>query len=724
MPEPGPPGVGEQVVPGRAPPAARAAPGCVAQLGLPRLDQRVEMPADRRRRQLQLGRDRRRGARPLLHQQPGDGRAGATLGLTRLGTAAGTDVGARAPAYGGRVHDGSRAAAFHNTSVAYIRVIGKVGPPERGGRVSGLTVGPGRYPADMSRVGLGTPPPAAPAAQVGVPEAGPATIRDPARIPRRLGLTGALMMGIGALGAGALPVPNPLFGLRVISLPARNATAAIAITYAGMGMLVLAWLWIGQMLRARGAVAPAPDRTQLARTGLLWALPLALAPPMFSKDVYSYLAQSAITARGLDPYSLGPAAALGVDDPLTRTIPTIWRDTPAPYGPLFLMLGRGITALTGSDVIQGVYAHRVLALCGVALIIWALPRLARRCDLDAGLVLWLGAVNPLVLFHLVSGIHNEGLMIGLMLAGVELVLRALDRGSGFLRDPRFVLGVVVVSLGAAVKLPALLALGFVGMAAARLRGGRVRDVAVVAAVSGAIAAAVFVVLGVGTGLGFGWTRTLGTANVIRSWMSLATDLGQLSGSGRDPRRPRRPHRHGAHDHPRARRAPRRAAVPAAAAARAARPARPGDRAGRRPGGGRAARTGGAPLVPAVGGDPAGRDARHAAAPARRPGGVGPARGHAAPDGFRLRVPVVPAAAGDPRRDPHPGGRAAGRAAGAACVRVARSRDRPGRRRARDPRRAPLVVPPAPAPTGEPAPLHPRDVAAPPSPTGPGHRWTH
>ena len=379
-------------------------------------------------------------------------------------------------------------------------------------------------------------------------------------------------------------------------MPARNATAAIAITYAGMGMLVLAWLWIGQMLRARGAVAPAPDRTQLARTGLLWALPLALAPPMFSKDVYSYLAQSAITARGLDPYSLGPAAALGVDDPLTRTIPTIWRDTPAPYGPLFLMLGRGITALTGSDVIHGVYAHRILALCGVALIIWALPRLARRCDLDAGLVLWLGAVNPLVLFHLVSGIHNEGLMIGLMLAGVELVLRALDRGStapsstAFLRDPRFVLGVVVVSLGAAVKLPALLALGFVGMAAARLRGGRVRDVAVVAVVSGAIAAAVFVVLGVGTGLGFGWTRTLGTANVIRSWMSLATDLGQLSGqlgilAGL-----------GDHtdtvldDHPRARRAPRRAAVPAAAAARAARPAGPGDRAGRRPGGGRAART--------------------------------------------------------------------------------------------------------------------------------------
>jgi alpha-1,6-mannosyltransferase len=383
----------------------------------------------------------------------------------------------------------------------------------------------------MARAGLagqaGHAAPPAAAVEAGAPVPG-APPPDPARIPRRLGLTGALLMGVGALGAGALPVPNPLFGLRVISLPARNATAAIAITYAGMGMLVLAWLWIGRMLRARGAVAPAPDRGQLARTGLLWALPLALAPPMFSKDVYSYLAQSAIAARGLDPYSLGPAAALGVDDPLTRTIPTIWRDTPAPYGPLFLVLGRAITVLTGSDVVRGVYAHRVLALCGVALLIWALPRLARRCHLDAGLVLWLGAANPLVLFHLVSGIHNEGLMLGLMLAGVELALRALDRGGG-LRDPLFLTGSVVVALGAAVKLPAILALGFLGMAAARERGGRVRDVAAAAAVLCAVAAGVLVALGLGSGLGFGWTGTLGTANVIRSWMSLSTDLGQLSG---------------------------------------------------------------------------------------------------------------------------------------------------------------------------------------------------
>ncbi|MCW2632750.1 MAG: mannosyltransferase MptB, partial [Pseudonocardia sp.] len=172
------------------------------------------------------------------------------------------------------------------------------------------------------------------------PPLGPSTIPlDFSKAVRRFGTTGALLMAIGALGAGALPVPNPLFGLRVLSLPPRTVTLSIAVTYAGMAMLVLAWLWLGRLLR-RGPEGPGLPVSELTRTITLWALPLALAPPMFSRDVYSYIAQSAIAARGLDPYSVGPGPALGLDDPLTLSIPTIWRDTPAPYGPLFLMLGR------------------------------------------------------------------------------------------------------------------------------------------------------------------------------------------------------------------------------------------------------------------------------------------------------------------------------------------------------------------------------------------------
>jgi alpha-1,6-mannosyltransferase len=246
---------------------------------------------------------------------------------------------------------------------------------------------------------------------------------------------------------------------------------------------------------------------------------------MFSRDVYSYLAQSAILARHLDPYVLGPAQALGVDDPLTRSIPTIWRDTPAPYGPLFLIFGRGITALTGNDVVFGVFAHRALALCGLAMIVWALPRLGKRCGLDAGLVLWLGAANPLVLFHLVSGIHNESLMIGLLLVGLEVGLRMGTR----LFDPHFLGGAALIVASSAVKLPALLALGFLGLEWARRRGGHLRDIAAAVGILGLITVVIYTPLSLGTGVGLGWTRTLDTPALILSWMSASTDLGLIGG---------------------------------------------------------------------------------------------------------------------------------------------------------------------------------------------------
>ncbi|HYH32243.1 MAG TPA: polyprenol phosphomannose-dependent alpha 1,6 mannosyltransferase MptB [Pseudonocardia sp.] len=367
------------------------------------------------------------------------------------------------------------------------------------------------------------------AAADGQPGSAGAAPRDPSRIARRVGLTGTLLMAVGGLGAGALPVPNPVFGLRVLGLPSRNVTIAIAVTYTGICMLVLAWLWVGKMLRARGAVAPAPTPAQLARTAVMWALPLAVAPPLFSRDVYSYLAQSATLARGLDPYVLGPADALGVDDPLTRSIPNIWRNTPAPYGPLFLVLGRGITALSGNDVVLGLFEHRILALAGVGLIVWALPKLARRCGLDTGLAMWLGVANPLVLFHLVSGIHNEALMIGLMLAGFEIGLRAGDR----LLDRRLLAGALLIVAASAIKLPAIIALGFLGMEWARRRGGRdggrFGDVALVAGTFVLLTVAFYVPLSVGTGVGIGWLQTLAVPSLIRSWMSISTDFGLLSG---------------------------------------------------------------------------------------------------------------------------------------------------------------------------------------------------
>ncbi|KZF13126.1 MAG: polyprenol phosphomannose-dependent alpha 1,6 mannosyltransferase MptB [Rhodococcus sp. (in: high G+C Gram-positive bacteria)] len=352
---------------------------------------------------------------------------------------------------------------------------------------------------------------------------------------RRFGAAGAIMMSLGALGAGAQPVlQNPVVGIRILSLPSRMATTALTVTMTGTVMVVLAWLLLGRFAVGRlrdGNVPRRMTRSQLDRTLLLWILPLCVAPPMFSRDVYSYLAQSEITARGLDPYAIGPAGALGVDNVLTRTVPNIWRDTPAPYGPLFLWMGKGITWLTGENIVAGIFFHRLLALAGVALIVWALPRLARRCGVASVSALWLGAANPLLLFHLVAGIHNEALMIGLMLAGTELGLRAIGSAKPLHGKPLLLLiaGAGLIALSSTVKIPSLIALGFVGMALARRWGGTPRAVLSSAALLGAVAIVIIGGVSVVSGLGFGWINTLGTAGVVRSWMSIPTILGLGTG---------------------------------------------------------------------------------------------------------------------------------------------------------------------------------------------------
>ena len=151
-------------------------------------------------------------------------------------------------------------------------------------------------------------------------------------------------------------------------------------------MLVLAWLLIGRFAVGRLSVevlagrSPARRMTRKQADGtlLLWSIPLAVAPRSSARDVYSYLAQSAIAHRGMDPYVVSPLERAGVDHVLTRSVPNLWRDTPAPYGPFFLWIGEGITAITGNNITAAVF-RTDWSRCSVSRSSWALPRLARRC---------------------------------------------------------------------------------------------------------------------------------------------------------------------------------------------------------------------------------------------------------------------------------------------------------------------------------------------------------
>ncbi|MRH87524.1 hypothetical protein GFY24_08650 [Nocardia sp. SYP-A9097] len=353
---------------------------------------------------------------------------------------------------------------------------------------------------------------------------------------RLLGATGVVIMAISALGVGAQPVhQNPTSGLRVLGFFARAHTSTLAMCMIGATLVVMAWLLLGRF--AVGGWGGNPrhrlTRSQMDRTLLLWIIPLSVAPPMFSNDVYSYLAQSEIAARGLDPYTVGPVDGLGLSNVLTNNVPNIWRETPAPYGPLFLWMGRAIAELTGSNIIAGVWMHRLLALVGVALIVWALPRLARRCGVAPVSALWLGAANPLVLFHLVGGVHNDALMLGLMLAGLEFCLRAIDDSPVMDRNAwaTLIFGAVVITLSSSIKITSIVALGFVGMALARRWGGGLRSIALAGCILGVVAIATTAFVSGFSGLGFGWVYTLNQASTVRSYLSLPTAIGIITGFG-------------------------------------------------------------------------------------------------------------------------------------------------------------------------------------------------
>ncbi|OBI46511.1 polyprenol phosphomannose-dependent alpha 1,6 mannosyltransferase MptB [Mycobacterium colombiense] len=359
------------------------------------------------------------------------------------------------------------------------------------------------------------------------------------RRTRLFGATGTVVMAIGALGAGARPVvQDPTFGVRLLNLPSRIQTVSLTMTTTGAVMMALAWLMLGRFALGNRRMS----RGDLDRTLLLWVLPLLIAPPMYSKDVYSYLAQSQISLEGLDPYRVGPASGLGLSHIFTLSVPTLWRETPAPYGPLFLWIGRGISAITGENIVAAVLCHRLVELLGVGLIVWATPRLARRCGVAEVSALWLGAANPLLIMHLVAGVHNEALMLGLMLAGAEFALRGIDAprllpvswkrlGQDWEPLGMLVAGSVLIVLSSQVKLPSLLALGFVTMALAYRCGGTVRALLLTGGGMAALSLAVMALVGWASGLGFGWIYTLGTANVVRSWMSpptlLALGTGQV-----------------------------------------------------------------------------------------------------------------------------------------------------------------------------------------------------
>ncbi|MDV7222227.1 polyprenol phosphomannose-dependent alpha 1,6 mannosyltransferase MptB, partial [Streptomyces prunicolor] len=175
-----------------------------------------------------------------------------------------------------------------------------------------------------------------------------------------LGLAGTAVLALGGETAGALPAAD------LFSPASAQAALGLVGVYFGVVLLIAAWLLLGKLVRS----AKPPTPRSLFLVLAVWAAPLLLAPPLFSRDVYSYLAQGAMVDAHMDVYAHGPAALGG---PLADEVAPLWQHTGAPYGPVFLAMASALSGLTRGELPAGLFGMRLVALLGVGLMAAALP---------------------------------------------------------------------------------------------------------------------------------------------------------------------------------------------------------------------------------------------------------------------------------------------------------------------------------------------------------------
>ena len=319
-----------------------------------------------------------------------------------------------------------------------------------------------------------------------------------------LGFVATLSIVLGALlggsayethlaGAWFFGMPGGLFG-SIGSSRIHPPIYAIVAVYGGMILLTRVWLGLLRRLSAHPGV---PVR-RVVLVVVVWALPLLLAPPLFSRDVYSYAGQGEMVSHHIDPYVYG-TGVLG-STPFSTMPDSLWTNTPSPYGPTFLSIDGVLDKASGHKILPDVLLLRLLELGGLALIVGATPTLARRLGRDPAGAVLLGAGCPLVLATLIGGAHNEALMLGLLLAGLAVAQRW---GT--------VPGLVLCAAAAGVMSPAARGVLFLGWAWAGPGASVMRRVLHTLG-AGLIALATMEVISAVSGSGWGWLRTTTAAD--------------------------------------------------------------------------------------------------------------------------------------------------------------------------------------------------------------------
>jgi hypothetical protein len=175
-------------------------------------------------------------------------------------------------------------------------------------------------------------------------------------------------------------------------------------------------LWVGLRAMADGW---RPRYKKIFVLGTILSLLTSCVPPMTSADVLMYAAYGRLQAIGRDPYDITPAEVFRSQfDPVLRWTERPWQDTPSVYGPITSWTQLIANKFGGDNMHDIVFWLQVfsvvpfiLACAGVVMLAHGDPRRQGRAAL-------LTIANPLLIWAVVAGAHNEPLAVMFAVAGL------------------------------------------------------------------------------------------------------------------------------------------------------------------------------------------------------------------------------------------------------------------------------------------------------------------
>ena len=321
------------------------------------------------------------------------------------------------------------------------------------------------------------------------------------------GLAGATIIAASA-PQWRLAVPTWRLTLPGVAHPGTSTQSTVCFL---IGLILVALGWLGLVYRAGRIADPRRAVIVVGAVIVLWAIPVSLGPPLLSNDVYSYVAQGEMASRGIDPSSVGPVE-LGRND-FTSGADPVWRRAPAPYGPVAVLAARSAVEIGGHDQVAAISVYRVMVWIAVVMAAIGVGLIAVGNGLSAAVAIAIGIGNPIMILHVIGGVHNDALMFGFLALGLAAAQR--DRKK---------LAVALITAATAVKLPAAVGLLYLGWCwRGAIATWKERVVSTTAVFASAIAA--ITVGSVLVGLGPGWITALRSTGKVNDTYSPTTKIG-------------------------------------------------------------------------------------------------------------------------------------------------------------------------------------------------------